>query len=342
MKHSIKITQTLEGHVDIEADSLQAALQKAEDLYEKNGHELPDMDDGARLKFSAEGPKRTPDRANNVKLWLRVGMTLEVTPEMKKQLEAGSIDVLRDILEGNAGHAYLDGETYFPDIEQNAGLEDMEFTFSDGHISVDRQKSLEQEIRNDREDQIPADQYMVNVVRAGEHKIQTAPFNSLRKGDQVFGGNGDICILAEDYSPDDRKENHPGHVRDTFGIVWGPYELERYLQGDIYKVPCMVSKGPDEKIEGTVIVNTYSGDIYNPDFPGVSAHRAADFLDHGDCKLHINGVEAPFYRDKQRNLYSFPSDLRPRPSLKDIMDNASNRTSANAPEKNKPNREPER
>ena len=92
MKHSIKITQTLEGHVDIEADSLQAALQKAEDLYEKNGHELPDMDDGARLKFSAEGPKRTPDRANNVKLWLRVGMTLEVTPEMKKQLEAGSID----------------------------------------------------------------------------------------------------------------------------------------------------------------------------------------------------------------------------------------------------------
>ena len=31
MKHSIKITQTLEGHVDIEADSLQAALQKAEE-----------------------------------------------------------------------------------------------------------------------------------------------------------------------------------------------------------------------------------------------------------------------------------------------------------------------
>lgn len=64
---------------------------------------------------------------NTVTLWARVGMTLQVPQETYEQLKAGSNMALQDVLKGRVGEARLDGETYFPDTEQNVDLEDMEF-----------------------------------------------------------------------------------------------------------------------------------------------------------------------------------------------------------------------
>lgn len=66
-------------------------------------------------------------KENTVKLWARVGMTLEVPAETYEQLKVGDRAALQAVFDGTAGHARLDGETYFPDLEQNAGLEEMEF-----------------------------------------------------------------------------------------------------------------------------------------------------------------------------------------------------------------------
>ena len=54
MKFDVKITQILEGHVEIEAESAAAALRAADALYNKGGAELPDMDDVSPLRFNAE------------------------------------------------------------------------------------------------------------------------------------------------------------------------------------------------------------------------------------------------------------------------------------------------
>lgn len=62
-----------------------------------------------------------------VRLWARVGMTLDVSPETYTRLKAGDKNILTAVLQGKEGKAFLNGETYFPDIEENKGLEDMEF-----------------------------------------------------------------------------------------------------------------------------------------------------------------------------------------------------------------------
>lgn len=53
MKFDIKITKTLEGTVEIEAENAAAALKAAEEIY-NNGAELPDMEDGTPLRFSLD------------------------------------------------------------------------------------------------------------------------------------------------------------------------------------------------------------------------------------------------------------------------------------------------
>lgn len=70
---------------------------------------------------------KTEQKENTVSLWARVGVTLDVPQETYEQLKAGDRFVLQDILKGRVGQVRLDGETYFPDIEQNEGLEEMEF-----------------------------------------------------------------------------------------------------------------------------------------------------------------------------------------------------------------------
>lgn len=62
-----------------------------------------------------------------VRLWARVGMSLDVSPETYTRLKGGDKNALTAVLQGKEGKAFLNGETYFPDIEENKGLEDMEF-----------------------------------------------------------------------------------------------------------------------------------------------------------------------------------------------------------------------
>lgn len=51
MVFTIQITQTLDGYVDIEANSVEEALDIADRIYVTEGHELPDMYDGNDLEF---------------------------------------------------------------------------------------------------------------------------------------------------------------------------------------------------------------------------------------------------------------------------------------------------
>lgn len=54
MKCRVKITQVLEGYVDLEVERAEDALALADDMYRRQGMELPDMDDGLPLQFSLE------------------------------------------------------------------------------------------------------------------------------------------------------------------------------------------------------------------------------------------------------------------------------------------------
>jgi hypothetical protein len=47
----VRITQTLEGWVDIEADSREEALETAYKRFVTQGEALPDMDDTCQLDF---------------------------------------------------------------------------------------------------------------------------------------------------------------------------------------------------------------------------------------------------------------------------------------------------
>ena len=53
MTYRILITQTLCGCVDIEAEDLDTALEIADSRFNRNGKELPDMDDFQDLEFEA-------------------------------------------------------------------------------------------------------------------------------------------------------------------------------------------------------------------------------------------------------------------------------------------------
>ena len=54
MKCRVKITQTLEGYVDLEVSNPDEALTLADKMYQLQGMELPDMDDCCPLQFSLE------------------------------------------------------------------------------------------------------------------------------------------------------------------------------------------------------------------------------------------------------------------------------------------------
>lgn len=60
MKFDVKITQILEGHVEVEAEDFSAALKIVDERFNKNGEELPDMDDTRPLQFSASPVRAYP------------------------------------------------------------------------------------------------------------------------------------------------------------------------------------------------------------------------------------------------------------------------------------------
>lgn len=82
-----------------------------EDLF---GRWTPEM-----LKDLAPPAKDIPEK---ISLWARVGVSLEVTSEIYGRLIKGDPDALLDVLHGKGGEAFLDGETYFPDIPENLDL----------------------------------------------------------------------------------------------------------------------------------------------------------------------------------------------------------------------------
>ena len=49
--YTVKIIQTLEGYVSIDAGSEAEALEIADKFYNEQGNELPDMDDCCSLTF---------------------------------------------------------------------------------------------------------------------------------------------------------------------------------------------------------------------------------------------------------------------------------------------------
>lgn len=51
MKYTIMITQTLRGYVEIEAPDDSTAVEIATRRFERDGEQLPDMDDLERLIF---------------------------------------------------------------------------------------------------------------------------------------------------------------------------------------------------------------------------------------------------------------------------------------------------
>ena len=65
----------------------------------------------------------------SVKLWARVGVTVNVSPEVYGQLQDEKTNnvLMLSILKGQVGEVYLDGETYFPDIEENGKLSEVSF-----------------------------------------------------------------------------------------------------------------------------------------------------------------------------------------------------------------------
>lgn len=134
--------------IDYEADhaELKKAGQAPHDYWE-------DIDAFAEEQLLKEYGREEPALVDPVKLWVRVGMTLEVSQEDYEELVRGNgNDTLLSILHGETGRAYLDGETYFPYLEQNKELCDVEFSFYEP--PEEKQASHAQSSEKEQEGQI--------------------------------------------------------------------------------------------------------------------------------------------------------------------------------------------
>lgn len=98
-------------------------LQARAEAYEANGTHVVEAD----KSIPALSADLLSQEAGTVRLWARVGMSLDVSPETYTQLKGGDKNALTAVLQGKEGRAFLNGETYFPDIEENKGLEEMDF-----------------------------------------------------------------------------------------------------------------------------------------------------------------------------------------------------------------------
>ena len=72
-------------------------------------------------------------KPETVKLWARIGVTVNVPYEVYEQLQNEEInsETMKNILSGKVGEVYLDGESYFPDIPENGKLAEVDFNFYD-------------------------------------------------------------------------------------------------------------------------------------------------------------------------------------------------------------------
>ena len=121
------------GHAGMTQTIVQLA-KEFEKLHEDEDWNLPfspdyweEIDRFAEQKLTERYGIELETPENMVSLWARVGMTLKVPQTTYERLKAGDRNALQDVFDGKAGEAVLDGETYFPDIDQNVGLKEMEF-----------------------------------------------------------------------------------------------------------------------------------------------------------------------------------------------------------------------
>lgn len=98
-------------------------LQARAEVYAAKGAQVVEAD----KPVSAPSADLLKKEDGTVRLWARVGMTLDVSSETYALLKDGDKNALTSVLQGKEGRAFLNGETYFPDIEGNKGLEGMEF-----------------------------------------------------------------------------------------------------------------------------------------------------------------------------------------------------------------------
>lgn len=98
-------------------------LQARAEAYAAKGAQVVEAD----KPVSAPSADLLKKEDGTVRLWARVGMSLDVSPETYTRLKGGDKNALTAVLQGKEGMTFLNGETYFPDIEENKGLEDMEF-----------------------------------------------------------------------------------------------------------------------------------------------------------------------------------------------------------------------
>lgn len=67
------------------------------------------------------------NKNDKITLWARVGMSIEVSQEVYYELLNGNAKLLQEVIAGEKGKAFLNGETYFPDVAENLGLAEREF-----------------------------------------------------------------------------------------------------------------------------------------------------------------------------------------------------------------------
>jgi len=165
----------------------------------------------------------------------------------------------------------------------------------------------------------PLEIQMVSVVHPGEHTLQDVPLQALKKGDMVFEKPFRAHILSSDYVPN---PNAPQIFTETGAVP--PSYLASNLTGSIHKVSCTISAPEHITQEGTILVNTDTGLLYRPTFPELSFEAFLTLMEdpRTQASLSIHGHTAPIYYDGHLDLYTLPSDLRPRPSLQELLNNA--------------------
>lgn len=87
------------------------------------------------------------NNAEYVNLWARLGVTIDVPVEVYQQLQDPEIknEVMKSILKGELGEVYLNGETYFPDLEENGKLAEVNFNFYEKNSKIAFLPSKEQQ-----------------------------------------------------------------------------------------------------------------------------------------------------------------------------------------------------
>ena len=73
------------------------------------------------------------------KIWLGLGVTIEVPDEQADKILAGDADALMAIVSGKDGKWYVDGETYIPhEVAEQFGREEVNFELSADDAVADR------------------------------------------------------------------------------------------------------------------------------------------------------------------------------------------------------------